>query len=340
MMRDAPTPEHLSTALCDWLGNRFECDVATSGQPARISGGFDCWTYSLRFAGDGLPAEWRQSLVARVPPTPERFLPLSRESQLQTWAADHGYPAPRVVHVLPSGELLNLPVQLMSWAPGATMATTMVSRPWRAPRLVTQLGELHAALHSLAVPDWAPAGEWSVLERRLGLVRFVLSRLAHPELEAALYEVEQLRPRLEDAEPVLCHGDFHPVNLLVAKDHIAVIDWTDTGIGDAHSDIARTSWLFRFASALAHDRLERSILKPVAPLLARGYLRSYRRQRFIDPGRVRLWTPPHLLHAWAMFVADEHQLTGPSRAGSDFRPSMSSWARHQFSLAMQAIRSE
>lgn len=327
----------LSERLCGWLSDRFGCEVTDADQPARISGGFDFWIYSLRLAGTGLPVTWTAPMVARVPPTPERFALLERESRLQSWAADHDYPTPPVVDVLAPGELFESPVQIVQRAPGGTMTDAMTSRPWRIPRLVSRLGELHSTVHALPTPDWATTAEWSVVERRLALVRFVLERHSHRGLAAALEEVERLRPSLDAAEPVLCHGDFHPMNVLVDGDNTAVIDWTDAGIGDAHSDIARTAWLFWFASTAAPRRAERSVLKSVAPLLSRRYLASYRRHRPVDPDRVRLWMPLHLLHAWAMAVADEAELIGPSRAGQDIRSGLSAWASQQFSTSIRKL---
>jgi aminoglycoside phosphotransferase (APT) family kinase protein len=336
-IRDAPPPPVLSERLCRWLSDRFGCEVTDADQPARISGGFDFWIYSLHVTGTALPVDWSAPIVARVPPRAERFALLERESLLQAWAADHGYPAPRVVDVLAPGELFESPVQIVQRVPGGTMTDAMTARPWRIPRLVGRLGELHARVHALPVPDWARSAEWSVVERRLALVQFVLERHSHPELAVALEQVERLRPSLDVAEPVLCHGDFHPMNLLVDGDDTAVIDWTDAGIGDAHSDIARTAWLFLFASAASPRRAERSVLKPMAPVLSRRYLASYRRHRPVDPDRVRLWMPLHLLHAWAMAVADEAELIGPSRAGQDIRSGLSAWAGQQFSVSMRML---
>ena len=325
----------MAAALCGWLKRRFG-EVAVVGSPARLSGGFDFWIYSVQFAGTGLPAPWTQPLVARVPPIADRFELLSRECELQTWVVDHGYPAPPVVALLAPGEVFESPVQLVRRVPGTTMTDAMTSAPWRLPRRVAQLGRLHAELHSLPLPDWAHDPDRSVLDRRLGLVRFVLERVSNPELEQGVAQVERLRPQLTTDAPVICHGDFHPMNVLVSES-ASVIDWTDAGIGDAHCDVARTSWLFRFAAAVAPRRVERSVLRPIAPLLARGYLRAYRLERAFDPARLRLWMAPHLLHAWAMFVADEHELVGPSRAGDDFRPSMTNWARQQFHQAIAAL---
>jgi Ser/Thr protein kinase RdoA (MazF antagonist) len=288
----------------------------------------------VAFSGDALPAEWRAPLVARVPPTPERFPMLERESRLQEWAAAHGYPAPAVIELLPPGEVFERPVQFVRRAPGTTMTAAMTAAPWRIGGLVDRLAGLQVQLHGRPPPPWASENLWSVVERRLGLVRFVLDRLAHRELEAGLEAVARLAPRLEVAEPVLCHGDFHPMNVLVDGPRSAVIDWTDAGIGDAHCDIARTSWLFEFAAVATPRRTERVVLKAVAPWLSRRYRRAYEKERPVDDDRVRLWRPLHLLHALAMTVADEHELVGPSRAGTDYWPGLQPWLRGELTAAL------
>lgn len=82
---------------------------------------------------------------------------------------------------------------------------------------------------------------------------------------------------------------------------------------------------------------ERAGMRLLGPYLARAYLSSYRRQAPIDNERLRLWLPLHLVHLWAMIVADEAGLRGPSRAGQSFGPGLGSWARREFRAAMKAV---
>jgi len=124
------------------------------------------------------------------------------------------------------------------------------------------------------------------------------------------------------------------MNVLVDGPRSAVIDWTDAGIGDAHCDIARTSWLFEFAAVAAPRRTERVVLKAVAPWLSRRYRRAYEKERPVDDDRVRLWRPLHLLHALAMTVSDEHQLLGPSGGGTDYWPELQPWLRGELTGAL------
>jgi aminoglycoside phosphotransferase (APT) family kinase protein len=337
-VQSPPSPRRVSAELGKWLGDRFGGQVREVESPGRASGGFDFWIYFLHLEGSCLPAEWTGPLVARMSPTPERFALLERESRLQSWSAKHGYPTPRVLAVLEPGELFDSPVQIVERVPGHTMTTAMTTRPWHIPRLLDRLAGLQARLHVLTVPDWTgPGSEWSLAERRLGLVRFVLDRVAHSEIASGLERVEQLLPLLNVADPVICHGDFHPMNLLVDGDTTSVIDWTDAGVGDRHGDIARTAWLFRFASVAAPRRAERVVLRPIAPVLSRRYLSFYRRHLPVDVARIQLWMPLQLLHSWTMAVVDELELSGPSRADNELQPGLSEWAKEQFLLSLEAL---
>lgn len=38
----------------------------------------------------------------------------------------------------------------------------------------------------------------------------------------------------------LCHGDFHPGNILVSKDKKVIIDWSGVHTGNPVSDVAHT----------------------------------------------------------------------------------------------------
>jgi tRNA A-37 threonylcarbamoyl transferase component Bud32 len=74
----------------------------------------------------------------------------------------------------------------------------------------------------------------------------------------------------------LCHGDFHPKNLIASSSRLTIIiDWLDAGQGDAAADVCRSYLL----------------LKLYAPELAAPYLGSYTRLSGISDQRVSRWMP-------------------------------------------------
>ena len=45
-------------------------------------------------------------------------------------------------------------------------------------------------------------------------------------------------------EPRLCHGDFHPFNLILNNKKANIIDWVDASAGDLRADVFRTYLLY------------------------------------------------------------------------------------------------
>ena len=181
----------------------------------RIGGGADFWVYGLHFSGPGLPPQWTVPLVARIPPVPERFVLLERESRLQAWVATQGYPVPPVLDLVPPGELLEFPVQVTQRLAGTTMAAAAAAAPWRIRRLAGLLAACQAALHRLPAPGWAMTGHgWTLAGNRLRLARYLVQHGPPAGLAQALEHAERLLPLLEVPGPVICHGDFQPANLI------------------------------------------------------------------------------------------------------------------------------
>ena len=288
-------------ALVARLGERFGGGVALA-EPATSKGeGFDSDVYLVRFSGAALPDEWRRPLVLRVKSDAERLEEAQLEAATQAWLADRGYPAPRVLEVFAPGALVDRPAQVMERAPGALMLDRVVSKPWRALGAVRQLASLHVQLHTMATDDF-PAGD-DLLDRRLRLPRHAAEELGNEALRAGLDRVVALAPRLRDSPPSVCHGDFHPLNVLLDGDRAMVIDWTDAGIGDRHGDVARTLVLFDVAAIAASNAAERLALRAAGPRLGNMYRRAYQRALPLDPDRVNLWKPVHLLHGWSQVLS-------------------------------------
>jgi aminoglycoside phosphotransferase (APT) family kinase protein len=284
-------------ALVGWLEGQHGGTVELA-EPAVSKGeGFDSDVHLVRLSGATLPERWREPLALRVKAEADRGPEAEREAVIQGWLADRGYPAPRVLRVFAPGELVELPVQVMERAPGVLLVDSLKSRPWRARSLCGRLAGAHAALHALASEGF-PVDD-DLLERRLRLARGVCTALADDALRRGLEQVEALEPNLRVGAVSVCHGDFHPLNVLVSGSVVTVIDWTDSGLGDRHGDVARTLALLELAELAATSDLERRALRVIGPWLARTYRRAYERALDIDPARVALWMPVQLLHGWA-----------------------------------------
>lgn len=298
---DPRDPHAVGEALRGWASERFGAEASLVGEPSAVGGGFDSFIYLVQLAGAGLPEAWRLPLVVRIVPSADRADRARFEAATQGWAADAGYPAPRVLAVLRPEELLGLPVQVMERVPGITMLDALKRRPWRARAFVDQLAELQLQLHGLD-PSTCPQDvvPTALAQVRLSLTRRAVAELDDPTLASALERAEALVPRcFEGGDRVLCHGDLHPLNVLVDGANAYVIDWTDAGIGPPEADVSRTALLFEVAAIAADNAIERLALKAAGPRLSRRYRRRYSAVAPLDADRMRCWEALHALHGWA-----------------------------------------
>jgi aminoglycoside phosphotransferase (APT) family kinase protein len=325
----APESGEVSAAVRGWLAGQGYGAVTDAAPPERLSGGVDFWVYGLRFAGPGLPPRWSAPLVARVPAAAGRYDMLRLDSAAQSWAAAQGYPAPEVLTVLVPGEALPSPVQVMVRVPGVPLIAA--ARGGRFSGLLVQMGGAHAELHRLGSPP-AEAHPGTVPDNWLRLARRLTESGGSGQLAASLRKIELVQDRLEVADPVVCHGDFHPGNVLVAPDGsvLHVIDWTSVGVGDRHGDIAWTLLWFEIAAVAAPRRAGRVLMRVLRRRLQRAYLTGYRRVLPVDRERVQLWRPVSLLRIWSAAEASQRGFFGREPRLS---AGLIEWAAREFQRA-------
>jgi aminoglycoside phosphotransferase (APT) family kinase protein len=148
---------------------------------------------------------------------------------------------------------------------GRSMLEEVARRPWRLLSLVRQFTDLHLQMHR-------------TVEMRLPSGRELLARLlresAHLDEETRRWLLERL-DALPDADTI-CHGDFHPDNILISPRGPIVIDWMSVTRGHPLADVAGTFLLLRVAEIPGSvGRILRGLLEMLRNLLLFLYLRRY-----------------------------------------------------------------
>ncbi|MET0383950.1 MAG: aminoglycoside phosphotransferase family protein [Burkholderiaceae bacterium] len=137
-----------------------------------------------------------------------------------------------------------------------------------------RLGELHFAMHRVR-PE---AGSETGLPMQRTLLDGCFAGTA--ELPARLHDAARRSLPLIEDEPGndrLCHGDFHPLNVLASGDGpSAVIDWWSASRGHAGIDVAKTLLLLEFG------RTDGARSIPPAEQAVRAGLRAAYQRRYFE----------------------------------------------------------
>ena len=152
---------------------------------------------------------------------------------------------------------------------GPSMLAEISAKPWKLRRSARILAELHAAVHEKKLPD---------LPSQKQIIRDNV--YSANVLDG---EQKQVIGRLLDELPdgdLLCHGDFHPDNIIVSENGAITIDWTTATRGNPLADVARTSLILQLGEMPPDTPvLTRLIVRLGRKLFHRIYLRRYFRLR-------------------------------------------------------------
>ena len=218
MAQPALDPDHLLAAL----------GISGHAPPEPLAGGMSrarLWRVrNIPGVGDLVLRALPDSAMARV----------EREAATQRVAGEHSIPVAPIHHV---AQIDGTPVMLMGLMPGVTVADRLNSHPDEAAALGRASGEMLARIHHIPAEAMPPDPE---------------QRWAHwngaidPELSRRLLAAGTARSPL--------HFDFQPTNLLAQDGRIvAVLDWTNAGIGEPRADLGRARASLE-VGAILHDR--------------------------------------------------------------------------------------
>lgn len=265
-----------------------------STPPTPVEGGYDTAIY--RFQLEGASDEFSEPLILRV------FAGSSSgragfESLVQGAVSGVGYPAPRVYFTCTDEAILGAGFLIMELMPGRLMTDL--------PEEVMpeMLAEAHLRLHGIDANPIREALESSGLRssRRSfdNLIRGFKKQAeerGYDWLRDGLGWLEENRPG-EPERPVVCHGDFHPLNLLVEDGRVSgVLDWAGFLLGEPAYDVGTTVFLGQVAAPV--------LLPGVDWLgLIRRYLEHYLKKSPLEPKRVDYYSAFRCL--WSMFEGAE-----------------------------------
>jgi aminoglycoside phosphotransferase (APT) family kinase protein len=224
--------------------------------------------------------EWEDGTILRLLRNPDA----GWLNDLQTAALRAaGSSGVRVPEVLGATAVNGRPGLIMERIEGVDYLTLIGRQPWQVFQAASVSGQLHAKLHGIVAPPSLEALK-SRLKRHIESQTKLDESLARFALEAL--------DRLPDGDR-LCHGDFHPGNILRTREGPVLIDWTNATRADPNADVARTDLMVRIGEPPPGTSIVVRLLALFGRrILLSRYLSAYRQQRPLDKEVMARWKIP------------------------------------------------
>jgi len=208
---------------------------------------------------------------------------VAREARVSRVVHAAGLPAPAIYDADGEDGLIEIDGRfgiLYERFDGPTMLRDLAGRPWMAVSHAKALAALHAQIHGVtaaSLPDLR-----SRIERAIEVVE--------PSLPGEV--VAAARRDLADLPEGrrVCHGDFHPDNVLLGDVGFVLVDWGPASAGPPAADVAWTTLLFRFAGSPVGSPLPvRLAVRWLKAFCLRVYLRTYSELTGITRAEIDRW---------------------------------------------------
>lgn len=278
-------------------------ELRVAGSLQRLTGGFD--TEIFAFALDNAPADLSGGLVLRLFREPGDAGRARVEAAIHHAAAGR-HRVPRMPVDSEGHLILGRPFIVMERVPG-TALDKAIADPGVLAAAPALLARAQAGLHSLPSSRLVKAlTDAGIDASRLSPFRMlnVIHRLAPIAGLESLVPVarwlDEHRPG-QPEDPAICHGDFHPGNVIVDGGEVTgIIDWANVALGHAEFDVALTRLVISIGplEGVPDEGLRELIDRAVAE-----YVAVYREQRPLDDELLTYYTVLRAAHALTKVAA-------------------------------------
>ena len=246
---------------------RLDADATKTGLGPLIGTGRTAEVFAwgdgqvLKLYRDGMPAQW-----------------VADEARVGRIVVDAGLAAPAIGAMVELDGRLGVVYERLD---GPSMLDYMAAHPVEIPALARQFADLHAQMHE-TVRHELPS-------QREGFVEAVeyAPQLPAELKQGVLQRLEQLPDGL-----AICHGDYHPGNLVMTSHGPVVIDWMSACRGNPVADVARTTLMFRMARVPEYYSSETQQAVDLARRsFYEAYLSAYLARRPFPVDEIQAWIP-------------------------------------------------
>ncbi|MED0998661.1 aminoglycoside phosphotransferase family protein [Bacillus mobilis] len=185
------------------------------------------------------------------------------EAKKQKYAYSCGLPVPNVFEVT---KIQNRQAIIMEYVKGDSIGDLLLNNLNEAEHYINICVNEQKKIHSIRENTDEMESMRERLERQIKPVY----KLDEKQKRNILNKLHSIK-----FGPRLCHGDFHPFNLILSNKSVNIIDWVDASSGDIRADVFRTYLLYSQSSVE----------------LAEMYLHIYCRNTGLTRDEIFQWAP-------------------------------------------------
>ncbi len=307
----------LSEQLEAFLRLKLGDDISLAGTLKRLQGGFDTGTFA--FDINNRPTGFPRELVLRLFRSPGESGRVIIESTVQNAARVAGHPVPEVPVDSVGHLLTDRPFIIMERLRGATLGG-LLDDQMVFEKLPGLMANLQAGLHRVDSADLRKRLAEAGVDIEKMSPAAMLDRISAIAESTGAADLIAVNSWLVDhwpnqpVDPVICHGDFHPNNILVADGKVTgLIDWGNGKFTHPEFDVAITHLIMSIGpiegSSVPSEELRLTIDRAMT-----RYLAAYRSHLPIDDNLLGYYGALRAAHACARVIATKHGVDLPYAA--------------------------
>lgn len=148
---------------------------------------------------------------------------------------------------------------------GESMLDLGMRQPWKMFGYARLLARLHAQMHDYSFGPEIPS------QRRKIQGKIQQAQALSDSMKGSLIQVMDQLPE----GSCVCHGDFHPANVLIDGKESTVIDWIDASRGNPLADVARTSVILLGSAGTTRNVFMKLFIKTFHSTYLKEYFRYH-----------------------------------------------------------------
>ena len=230
--------------------------------------------------GEGLTAEIYQYNGSRVVKLFREGVSASAamyEAKIGRIVYSAGLPAPEVGEIVECEGRAGI---LFEEILGDSMLDVLSSNPWSMGKMLKLFVDVQQTINSTAGSELPSAKE-----------RMARAIESEPRLSAE--ERKKLHMILKNVPDgnAICHGDYHPDNIIITANGPKVIDWVTAVRGDPVADIGRTALLLLSGTPVGLGPVRRAVIKAFRGIFHLMYMRECRKVAGVTRKDIAPWLP-------------------------------------------------